>query len=102
MSRVYLTYKQHQRLYNWIEKEKKLLVRATRKNPLQYFSKPIVDFDIGVLPHCHADFPDDILWYLNKHCPYKFVKHNVRGSFRVRIRDFRFTRTNKATKKQKP
>ena len=74
MSIIYLKFNQHARLYSWLQQHSDLCRAVTGKNPVECIAKPIAAIDLKTLPYTHADFPPDVQWWVDKHCPYHFVK----------------------------
>lgn len=74
MAIIYLTFNQNARLFSWLQKNSNLCIQVTGEDPLRALNKPIANRDLGPLPYTHADFTDKVQWFLDKHCPYPFVK----------------------------
>ena len=83
--KIYLTFKQNARLYSWLIQNRDLCKRVTGKYLLNFVSKPIAQVDLGPLPYTHCDFPDDVQWWINQHCPYPFAKSPVRAKLKTKI-----------------
>ena len=76
--RHYLTYNQQARLFGWMQKNKKGCIRLTGHNPLVYISRLLAPMDLGGLPMAHAEFPDNVQWWVDRYCPYPYVRSGKR------------------------
>jgi hypothetical protein len=76
--RFYLTYNQQARLFSWLQRNKKACIRLTGENPLMSISRLLAPMDLGMLPVAHAEFPDNVQWWIDRNCPYPYVKSGKR------------------------
>lgn len=72
--KIYLTFNQNARLFSWLQKNRHLCRQVTGHDAVECVAIPLTDRDLGPLPYTHADFPSPVQWWLDKHCPYPYVK----------------------------
>ena len=82
--KICLTFNQNARAYSWFMQNRDLCKQVTGKTLLDYIAKPITDRDLGPLTYTHCEFPNEVQWWVNKHCPYGFVKLPARAKLKTK------------------
>lgn len=83
MAVVYLTFNQKARLFGWLQKNRNLCRQVTGHDPVECVAIPFSNRDIGGLTYTRADFPPPVQWWMDKRCPYPFVKSGKRKRYPI-------------------
>lgn len=98
MSIIYLRFNQNARLHSWLQQHSDLCRAVTGKDPVFCLAKPIAAIDLRHLPYTHANFTPSVQWWMDKHCPYDFVKTGEgKANWIIKIKDWYYYKIKKGS-----